>query len=80
MSEISGVYQLLDEKKRIIYIAGTPNLRKDLEQQLHAAKRARYFGYEEDPMYTKRESELIQKFIKEHGKMPEMNEELLDLF
>jgi thioredoxin reductase len=78
--EISGVYQLLDEKKRIIYIAGTPNLRKDLEQQLQAVERACYFGYEEDPMYTKRESELMQKFIKEHGNMPEMNEELLDLF
>ncbi|UCE44209.1 MAG: FAD-dependent oxidoreductase, partial [Candidatus Bathyarchaeota archaeon] len=78
--ETSGVYQLLDEKKLIIYIAGTPNLRKDLEQQLQTVKKARYFGFEEDPMYTKRESELMQKFLKEHGKMPEMNEELLDLF
>ena len=78
--ETSGVYQLLDEKKLIIYITGTPNLRRDLEQQLQTVKKARYFGYEEDPMYTKRESELIQKFLKEHGKMPELNEELLDLF
>jgi len=78
--ETSGVYQLLDEKKMIIYIVGTPNLRRDLEQQLQTVKKARYFGYEEDPMYTKRESELIQKFLKEHGKMPELNEELLDLF
>jgi len=78
--ETNGVYQLLDEKKLIIYIVGTPNLRRDLEQQLQTVKKARYFGYEEDPMYTKRESELIQKFLKEHGKMPELNEELLDLF
>lgn len=78
--ETSGVYQLLDEKKMIIYIVGTPNLGRDLEQQLQTVKKARYFGYEEDPMYTKRESELIQKFLKEHGKMPELNEELLDLF
>ncbi|MFQ5758808.1 MAG: FAD-dependent oxidoreductase [Candidatus Bathyarchaeia archaeon] len=78
--ETSGVYQLLDEKKMIIYIAGTPNLRQDLEQQLKTVKKARYFGYEEEPMYTKRESELIQKFLKEHGKMPELNEELFDLF
>ena len=78
--ETSGVYQLLDEKKLIIYIVGTPNLRQDLEPQLQTVKKARYFGYEEDPMYTKRESELIQKFLKEHGKMPELNEELLDLF
>jgi len=78
--ETSGVYQLLDENKMIIYIAGTPNLRRDLEQQLKTAKKARYFGYEEEPMYTKRESELIQRFLKEHGRMPELNEELLDLF
>jgi formate dehydrogenase beta subunit len=78
--ETNGVYQLLDEKKMIIYIVGTPNLRRDLEQQLQTAKKARYFGYEEEPMYTKRESELIQKFLKEHGRMPELNEELLDLF
>jgi len=78
--ETSGVYQLLDEKKMIIYIVGTPNLRRDLEQQLQTVKKARHFGYEEEPMYTKRESELIQKFLKEHGKMPELNEELLDLF
>ena len=38
------------------------------------------FNSEVNPMYTKRESELIQKFLKEHGKMPELNEELLDLF
>ncbi len=78
--EIGGVYQLLDEEKVIIYIAGTPNLRQDLEQQLKTVEKARYFGYEEEPMYTKRESELIQKFLKEHGRMPELNEELLDLF
>jgi len=78
--ETSGVYQLLDEKRMIIYIVGTLNLQRDLEQQLQTVKKACYFGYEEDPMYTKRESELIQKFLKEHGKMPELNEELLDLF
>ena len=78
--ETSGVYQLLDEKKMIIYIVGTPDLRRDLEQQLQTVKKARYFGFEEEPMYTKRESELIQKFLKEHGRMPELNEELLDLF
>ncbi len=78
--ETSGVYQLLNEKKTIIFIAGTPNLRQDLTQRLKTIEKARYFGYEEHPMYTMRESELIQKFLKEHGKMPEYNEELYDLF
>ncbi len=78
--EVSGVYQLLDEKKAIIYIAGTPNLRQALDEKLKTPGKARYFGYEENPMYTMRESELIQKFLKEHGRMPELNEEMFDLF
>lgn len=76
----SGVYQLLDEKKIIIYIAGAPNLRLALEEKLKKVEKASYFGYEEHPMYTMRESELIQKFLKEHGRMPELNEEVYDLF
>jgi len=28
------------------------------------------FGYEENKMYSKRESELIQKYLQERGKMP----------
>jgi excinuclease UvrABC nuclease subunit len=78
--EASGVYQLLDEKKAIIYIAGTPDLRQALDEKLKTPGKARYFGYEENPMYTMRESELIQKFLKEHGRMPELNEEMFDLF
>ena len=27
----------------------------------------------EEPMYTKRESELLQQFMQQHGKMPEGN-------
>ena len=78
--ETSGVYQLLDKKKIVIYIAGAPNLRQALEEKLKKVEKARYFGYEEHPMYTMRESELIQKFLKEHGRMPELNEEVYDLF
>ena len=31
-------------------------------------------------MYTGRESELLQKFLQEHGKLPPGNDELDDLF
>ncbi len=78
--EIEGVFQLLDEEKKVIYIQGTMNLRHDLEEQLLAHGRARYFIYEEDPMYTKRESELLQSFLQQHGRLPEGNDELGDLF
>jgi hypothetical protein len=71
--EAEGVYQLLDENKNIIYIKGTINLRKELQEQLATNPKARYFTYEEAKMFTMRESELLQQFLKKHGKLPEQN-------
>lgn len=34
--------------------------------------------YQEEPMYTKRESELLQQYIAQHAEMPEGNRELED--
>jgi formate dehydrogenase beta subunit len=82
--EVEGVYQLVSDQKAIIYIAGTMNLLQELKEHLGETEgpisKARYFGYEENPMYTARESELIQQFIQEHGTMPEGNREMLDIF
>ncbi len=76
--ECEGAVQLLDENKQIILIKGTPNLRQILKEQLKSVVNARYFGIEEDPMYTKKESELLQQYMQQFGKMPEGNEELDD--
>ncbi len=78
--ETEGAFQLLDEEKDIIYIAGTQNLRQTLEEQSKSKPEAKYFSYEEDPMYTKRESELIQQFLQRHGRLPAENEDVDDLF
>jgi len=78
--DTEGAFQLLDEEKNIIYIAGTPNLKQTIQEQLSSNQEARYFNYEEDPMYTKRESELIQQFLQKHGHLPPGNEEVDDLF
>jgi NADPH-dependent glutamate synthase beta subunit-like oxidoreductase len=78
--ETEGAFRLLDEEKNIIYIAGAQNLRQTLEEQLSSKPEARYFDYEEDPMYTKRESELIQQFLQQHGRLPPGNEDVDDLF
>jgi len=75
-----GVYILLDETKNVINIVGTQNMQEGLKEQLESASKARYFGYEEDKMYTKRESELLQQHLQKHGKLPELNDELEDLF
>ena len=78
--EVEGIYQLLDEQENIIYIKGAVNLRRELQEQLELYEKAVYFIYEEEPMYTKRESQLLQQYIAEHGHMPEGNRELEDLF
>ncbi len=75
-----GAFQLLDAAKNVIFIAGTPNLRRALQEQLSAQSEARYFTYDLDPMYTKRESELIQQFLQRHGRLPRLNDEVDDLF
>ncbi len=76
--ESEGAFHLLDENKQIILIQGTQNLRYAVEEQLISNPKASYFGYEEDPMYTKKESELLQQFMQEFGRMPEGNEDLED--
>ncbi|MFZ5632456.1 MAG: FAD-dependent oxidoreductase [Bacillota bacterium] len=78
--ETEGVYQLLDENKKVLAIVGTANLRQALEDQLEYRDKVRYFGYEEEPMYTSRESQLIQQFLQEHGRLPEGVGDLDDLF
>lgn len=82
--EREGVFQILDREKQVLYIAGTANLRRSLEEQAAGGgpcgDRGRYFLYEEDPMYTMRESELLQQFLQKHGRLPEGNDLPDDLF
>ncbi|MCK4781056.1 MAG: FAD-dependent oxidoreductase, partial [Candidatus Lokiarchaeota archaeon] len=76
--ETEGAIQILNENQEIILIQGTPNLRLGLEEQLLTNSKACYFDYDEDPMYTKRESELLQQFMQEFGRFPAGNEDLDD--
>lgn len=82
LSDVEGVYHLLDGEKNVVYIKGTANLREELMEQLDTKDKAAYFLYEEEPMYTRRESELLQRFLQRHGKLPEQNigSDLEDLF
>jgi hypothetical protein len=65
-----GVYQLLDEKKGILTIKGSQNLLADIKAKVGSKTKAKYFGFDVDPMYSKRESELIQHYLQQFGKMP----------
>jgi len=77
-----GVYRLLDENKVVYAIKGVPNLRGALSEIASTTTKARYFLFDKDPMFSKRESELIQEYLKEHGTMPpgEGEDDLDDLF
>ncbi|HUW65678.1 MAG TPA: FAD-dependent oxidoreductase [Spirochaetia bacterium] len=76
-----GVYQLWDAEKNVQTIVGTDDLHNALEEVLAAGSAATYFTWEENPMYTQRESQLIARFVEEHGRMPGgAGDELDDLF
>jgi NADPH-dependent glutamate synthase beta subunit-like oxidoreductase len=79
--EEEGVFQLVDEDHNVLVIKGTANLRESLVEQLEENEKAAWFEFEEDKMYSQRESELIQQYLHEHGEMPGGgDDELDDLF
>jgi len=78
VSEEEGVFQLLDEDHNILAIKGTANLRESLLEELDETEKGAWFGFEEDKMYSKRESELIQQYLQEHGEMPGAGDSDLD--
>jgi len=75
----AGVLQLLNEKKEVLQISGSPSLRRALREHL-AAGQAAYFLLEEEEMYTQRESELLQNHLSRHGRLPPGNDLPEDLF
>jgi NADPH-dependent glutamate synthase beta subunit-like oxidoreductase len=65
-----GVYRLLDAEHHVLVIKGTANLRRDLLLALEENPQAARFEFEENKMYSQRESERIQQYVREHGEMP----------
>ena len=78
--EAEGVFRLFGKDHQVLAIKGTANLRRDLSQALEGNESAEWFDLEEDRMYSRRESELIQRYLQEHGKMPGSGSEEDDLF
>ena len=79
--ETEGVFQLFDSDNHVLAIKGTANLRQLLSQEATENQRAVRFRFDEDRMYSQRESELIQQYLREHGEMPGGGDsELDDLF
>jgi len=79
--EAEGVFQLLNSEKKVLRISGTANLRQSLIDCLNEPGETKFFTWEEYPMYTKRESELIQQYLQKHGELPGgAGDDLDDLF
>jgi NADPH-dependent glutamate synthase beta subunit-like oxidoreductase len=76
--DAEGVYQLLDDEHNVLSIKGTANLRESLLEELEENEKAAWFEFEEDKMYSKRESELIQQYLQTHGEMPGGGDSNLD--
>lgn len=77
----AGVFQLLDADKNVLMIKGVENLHEGLAAQLGKNEAARYFVFEEAALYTSRESQMIQAYLQQYGKMPGGGaDELDDLF
>ncbi len=74
-----GVFTLADSEKTVLIIKGTDSLQAALKEQITQQPNAKLFQFEEDPMYTKRETELLQQYVQDHGKIPG-EDELDDLF
>ncbi len=81
--DTEGVFQLLNGDKNIIQITGTAIMHTMLAECLENPGEAKWFIWEEDPMYSKRESELIQQYLQKYGEMPggrDGGDDLDDLF
>ena len=75
-----GAFRLIDEDKKPIVIKGTANMHERLLEYLETFKRGKYFDYDEDKMFSKRESDLIQQHLRKYGEMPSGGEDEDDLF
>jgi len=78
--EREGVYQLLDEEEQVLRIAGALDLRQALKAAREEVPPARFFQYETTHMYTMRESELLQLYLRRRHRLPEYNGVEEDLF
>jgi predicted molibdopterin-dependent oxidoreductase YjgC len=78
--ETGGVFVVYNNAKETIYICGTSDLRRDLKEKYASLDNAQFFSFEEYGMYSMRENELLQKFLKKYERLPEVNDEIADLY
>lgn len=78
---VEGVFILADAERKPTLIKGAEDVHAGLMEKLESGASASFFLWEEDRMYTKKESELIQQHLKRYGQLPGGgDDELDDLF
>jgi ferredoxin len=73
--EAAGVFQVYGRDRRVLLIAGAPDIRAALRERLSALPGAQYFTVELAELYTQRETELLSRFLAQFGTLPEGNNE-----
>jgi len=78
---VEGIFIVADSGKKPIMIKGTANVREALLEKVESQTEASFFLWEEDRMFSKRESELIQRHVEQYSELPGGgDDELDDLF
>jgi hypothetical protein len=67
---VAGVVILADASRKPTQIKGLASIQAYLSAQLEAGTAVGFFLWEEDRMYTQRESELIQQHVQRYGELP----------
>lgn len=82
VSTREGVFVLYGADGDTLKISGVMDLRAGLSRALSdsATRDAAFFTWEEEPLYTQRESELLARHLQTHGEMPRGNDVPADLF
>ena len=69
-TEVEGVVVVTDSNKKPTRIKGVADVQAHLLVELESSSEARFFFWEQERMYTKRESELIQQHLQRYGELP----------
>ena len=73
-----GVIQLADSSRKVMRISGVRDVRAEIEEALESQPEGTLFCWEENRMYSQRESELIQQHLQQYGEMPGGGDDDLD--
>ena len=77
----SGAFELGDQAKNVVMIKGADNVQQAVLELKNSGEpsieKVLYLRFEEEFMYTQRETELLQAYMRVNKKQPECNDEII---